>query len=50
VDLVIFDATDEGRYEGAEPAAAVLARLDAEPGLQRVTEVGDTTVYRVLRR
>jgi hypothetical protein len=50
VDLVIFDATDEGRYEGAEPAAAVLQRLDAEPGLQRVTEVGDATVYRVLPR
>lgn len=47
VDLVLFDASDQARYEGAEPAPAVLARLDAEPGLRRVTTVGDATVYRV---
>lgn len=50
VDLVLFDETDQGRYEGAEPAATILERLDADPGLERVTKVGDVTVYRVERR
>jgi len=49
VDLVLFDATDQSRYEGAEAPAGVLARLDAEPGLRRVAEVGDVTVFRVRR-
>jgi hypothetical protein len=47
VRFVLFDATDQARFPTAEPATAVLARLDAEPGLRRVTTVGDTTVYRV---
>ena len=50
VDLVFFDETDHSRYEGAEPPATALARLDAEPGLRRVTKVGDVTVYRIERR
>jgi hypothetical protein len=44
---VLFDATDQARYEGSEAPAAVITRLDAEPGLRRVAEVGDVTVYRV---
>jgi hypothetical protein len=51
VDLVLFDESDQARYgEAAEAPAAVLARLDAEAGLRRVTKVGDVTVYRVARR
>ena len=50
VDLVIFDESDQTRYEGAEGPDQVLDRLDHEPGLRRVTKVGDATVYRVVER
>jgi hypothetical protein len=50
VDLVLFDASDQARYEGAETAADVLARLDEEQGLELVRRLGDVTVYRVERR
>jgi hypothetical protein len=49
VDYVLFDATDEQRYPGAEPADVVLARLDADPSLQRLRRMGDTTVYEIRR-